>query len=314
MPASVATNPANAPAELSASAQRMADWKALSKPGITNLVLVTVAAGAFLAAWTDRLELPLLKLLATMVGSLLVVVGANIINQVLERDTDALMKRTRLRPIPAGRVAPMAGWGIAMACTVAGATILLVGANQIAMWVALLSWALYSFAYTPLKRHTSLATIVGAVPGALPPVIGWTAVAGVWERGAWCLFAIMFLWQFPHFLALGWMFREDYARGGLPQLSAADPTGGLTARQSMVYASALVPVSLVPTMFGLAGPVYFVVALVLSLGYLYMAARCVTGIDMDRRVRMLFRYSIIYLPVLLGVLIAEAWWMNVSVS
>jgi protoheme IX farnesyltransferase len=279
-----------------------ADLAELTKPKITLLVAVTTAAGFLLGAQGGAVA-PLL-LLNALAGTALVASGAAALNQVLERDTDARMRRTAGRPLPAGRLHPdlALAWGVGL--VLAGLAYLAVGVNLLTALVGAVSAALYVFAYTPLKRVSSLATLVGAVPGALPPVMGWTAVRDNLEPGAWALFGILFLWQLPHFLSIAWLYRDDYAQGGFPMLSVADPDGRRTARQAVLYGAALVPVSLLPSVLGLTGTAYFVGALALSLAFLgcsvaFAAART------QVRARRLLLASVLYLPAILLVMLID---------
>src|SRR5512143_765515 len=235
------------------SRSSLADRLELTKPRITVMVVFTSLVG-FVMASPGPLALPLLAL--ALVGTGLVASGAAVLNQVIERDTDALMLRTRGRPLAAGRVSLLEAVVFGALVTGAGLAVLLLGCGALPALVALTTWSSYLFLYTPLKRRTPLATLVGAVPGALPPVIGWTAASGSLEPGAFILFAILFLWQVPHFLAIAWLYRDDYARAGFPTLPVLDREGTFTARQAAVYCLALLFVSLAPFASGFAGPAY----------------------------------------------------------
>ena len=277
------------------------DLALLTKSGITGMVVVSAAVGILTAA-----DGPLSWTLwaATLVGTALVSAGASTLNQVVERDLDARMRRTAQRPLPAGRVHPDLALLIGVASSVAGLLLLAGLVNVPAAAVAGATLAGYVFVYTPLKRFHSVATIVGAVPGALPPVIGWVAVRGAVEPGALALFALLFFWQMPHFLAIAWLYRDDYERGGFPMLSVGDLDGSRTSRQALIYAAALVPVSLLPSVLGLTGLVYFIGALVLGLLFLAAAGR----FALDRSVknaRTLMLTSVFYLPAVFGVLVVD---------
>ena len=240
----------------------------------------------------------LVGLAVTCLGTALVASAAAAINQVDERETDRLMVRTRQRPIAEGRIGSGEGRVIAVALSVAGLAILWAAANVVAMLVALATFVSYAFIYTPMKRRTSLATVVGAVPGALPPLIGWAAARGtVAEPAPWALFLLMFLWQLPHFLAIAWLYREDYARAGLPMLSVVDRAGALTGRQATLWAATLVPFSVLPYLIGLTGPAYGAGALVLGALQLCLAANFAIR-RTDASARSLFYGSITYLPLL----------------
>lgn len=277
------------------------DYLILTKVRITALVLVTTAAG-FLLASSARLDPALLAW--TLLGTGLAASGAAALNQFLEREADARMRRTAGRPIPAGRMTPARGLTVGVALSVVGVAILVAFVNLLTGFLALATVLLYVGVYTPLKRMTPLNTIIGAIPGAIPPVMGWTAVTGEAGLPAWVLFAILFLWQLPHFLAIAWIFRDDYRRGGFPMLPVVDPGGEATGRQVALYCAALVPVSLIPTFLGLTGPVYFFGALVLGLGFLgagLMMALHRRGSE-ARRVLLA---SVTYLPLLLALLVVD---------
>jgi protoheme IX farnesyltransferase len=246
------------------------DYLELVKPRITFMVMLTALVGFVMGS----IGTPSLGgLLAAVGGTGLVAAGASCLNMLLERRTDALMHRSRNRPLPPGRLRPVdaLAWGAAL--TVAGTALLAWQSGGAAMMVALATWASYLFLYTPLKTRTSLATVVGALPGALPPVIGWAAARGDVDGAAFVVFAILFLWQIPHFLAIAWIYREDYARGGLPMLPVVDPDGAMTGRQAIANSVALLLVSLLPTVAGLAGVAYLIGAAVLGAGFIAMAVR-----------------------------------------
>jgi protoheme IX farnesyltransferase len=273
---------------------RAADYVTLAKPRLNLLVVATSLAG-FVMAHGDMSNL--VVVLSTIVGTALVAGGASAVNQVYERRTDALMQRTRMRPMADGRLAPNDALRYAFVLCAAGLLMLALGANILSALVAFATLVSYAVVYTPLKLRTSFATVIGAVPGALPAVIGWAAAANDLSLGAWILFGIVFLWQLPHFLAIAWMCREDYARAGFPMLPVIEPDGRSTGRQSVAYAAALLPVSLAPTLAGMAGPTYFVGAFVLTLGFLALTVRFArTRSNADART--VFFGSITYLPIL----------------
>ena len=233
-------------------------------------MLVTTAAGLYLAAPEG---VPSAVLLHTLVGTALVAGGAAALNQVWERDTDALMRRTRRRPVASGRLrAPEGSW-FGLALSAAGLVELAVGVNVISAAVAAFTLGSYVLVYTPLKRRTSLATLVGGVPGALPAVIGWVAATGALTLPALVLFGIVFFWQMPHFLAIAWLYRDDYAAAGIPLLPVLEPDGRRTGRQALLYSAALWPVSLMPPLVGLGGGAYTIVATVLGFMLLALSAR-----------------------------------------
>jgi protoheme IX farnesyltransferase len=280
---------------------RTADFIALAKPRLNMLVVVSAVAGYVMASGDTG---DMVRLLCMTIGTGLVAGGASGFNQILEREPDALMQRTRLRPMPDGRLSVRDAILFAVALTVAGLIILAAGANVLSALVAFATLASYAVVYTPLKKRTSFSTVVGAVPGALPPVIGWAAAEGTLSRGAWVLFGIVFLWQLPHFLAIAWMHREDYARAGFPMLPVIEPDGRSTARQAVVYSAALLPVSLAPTLIGMTGTLYFGIALILSVLFLALAFKfALTRSIPDAR--RLFFGSITYLPLLWIVMIAD---------
>lgn len=289
------------------SAGRLADYVELLRPRMTVLVLFTVGAGAFLAAQATGEPLPELlpQLIHAVLGTALVAAAASTVNQYLERHSDALMRRTENRPLPSGRLQPGAVLGLGIGLAAAGFLYLLAALPQpAAALVAALTFSSYVFLYTPLKRRTPLNTLVGAVPGALPPVIGWTAVRGTIDAQAVSLFLIVFLWQVPHFLAIAWIYREQYARAGLLMLPVMDRDGTRTSQQMLRYCLVLIPVSLLPAMLGMAGPLYVVGAIALGLGFLSRA------LDFSRassvgQARRVLRASLVYLPALLLLLLVD---------
>ena len=276
-----------------------ADWLELTKPRITMMVVFTALVG-FVAAsaaspWSGLLT-------AALVGTGLVAGGASVLNMVMERDTDALMQRTRTRPIPAGRIRPADARWFGALLTFGGLALLLSLCGALAALVAFATWASYLFLYTPLKRRTHLSTLVGAVPGALPPVIGWAAASGRLEPGAFILFAIVFLWQIPHFLAIAWLYRDDYERGGFPMLPVIDREGRVTGRQAVLHSVALLVVSLAPVAAGLGGVVYLAGALILGVALTLAALRLARARN-DVAARSLFLASVLYLPALTSLLL-----------
>lgn len=279
---------------------RAADYVTLAKPRLNLLVVASTLAG-YVMGGGDMSDV--VRVLAMVGGTGLVAGGASAFNQVIERRTDALMRRTRQRPVAEGRLGPSDALAYASALSLAGLAILALAVNLLSAWVALATLVSYAAIYTPLKLKTSLATVIGAVPGALPPVIGWAAATGGLSQGAWVLFGILFLWQLPHFLAIAWMYREDYARAGLAMLPVLEPDGRSTARQSAIYAAALLPLSLAPTLVGMTTTAYFVAALILTLGFLGLALRFAWTRSVPDA-RRLFFGSILYLPVLWVLMIA----------
>jgi protoheme IX farnesyltransferase len=279
----------------------VADYLELTKPRITLTVVMTALVGYVMGT---RGPVSFSRLGVALVGTALVAAGASALNMLLERRTDALMLRTRNRPVAAGRLRVTEALAFGLALTLAGLAVLRFGAGPLAALVALLTWASYLFAYTPLKTRTSLSTIVGAFPGALPPVIGWAAARGQIEPGAVVLFAILFLWQIPHFLAIAWIYREDYARGGLPMLPVLDPAGVVTGRQAVANSLALLLVSVVPTIAGLTGRLYFVGAVCLGIAFTSVAVWSAIR-RTAAAARWLFLASILYLLALCTLLLVD---------
>ncbi len=267
----------------------------LAKPGIVVMVMLTAGAGFWLAGPELSQAIVLFHVL---MGTVLVASGANALNQVAERDADALMKRTRGRPLPAKRLSVASAGAFAWITGITGIAYLGIFVNSLTAVIAAVTLVSYVFVYTPLKKHTSVSTLIGAVPGALPIVGGWVAARGTLSGEAWILFWILFLWQLPHFLALAWMYRDDYARGGFKMLSVGDSDGRVTFGHATLYAAALLPVSLAPTIVGIAGTFYFVGALVLSSVFLYASFLAVRECTMERA-RRVFKISLAYLPALL---------------
>ena len=274
---------------------RVADWITLAKIRVNTLVVATTAGGYYMATPGD---VDLAGLAITCVGTALVAGGAAAFNQVSERDTDALMDRTRNRPVAGLRMSPREGRIVAAVLSAAGLGILGAAVSMLAMWVALATLFSYVLCYTPLKRYTSFSTVVGAVPGALPPMIGWAAARGsIDELAGWSLFFIMFIWQLPHFLAIAWIYREDYGRAGLPMLPVIDHSGAMTGRQMALWAATLVPVSVMPTVVNLADQTYGIGVLILGLMQFALTIRFAWS-RTKANARVVFYASIIYLPLL----------------
>lgn len=285
----------NAPARIAAPPSRIADWITLAKIRLNTLVVATTAGGYYMGSAG---EVDLLRLAVASGGTALVAAGASAFNQVSERDTDALMDRTKNRPVAINRMSPIEGRVVAAVLSVAGLAILGAAVSMLAMWVALATLVSYVILYTPMKRITSFSTVVGAIPGALPPMIGWAASRGsINEVAAWSLFFIMFIWQLPHFLAIAWIYREDYGRAGMPMLTVIDKTGAMTGRQMVLWAATLVPVSVLPTAVHLADQVYAIGILVLGFAQFALAVRFAFN-RTKANARAVFFASIIYLPLL----------------
>ncbi len=271
---------------------RTADFVTLAKPRLNVLVVVTTLAGYYMG----HPETDAWLLFHTLVGTALVASGASAFNQLLEIDADGLMRRTRRRPLPSRRLTPGQARTFAILLSAAGIVQLAWGVNWVAATVAFATLLTYTAFYTPLKRRTSLATVVGGVPGALPPLIGWAAARGSLSMEAWILFGIVFLWQMPHFLAIAWLHRDDYGKAGFPLLPVVEPDGASTGRQALLYAAALVPVSLATTAVGLTGVAYAVGAGILGIAFTVLAARF-AWLRTPQSAKRLFFGSLAYLPL-----------------
>jgi protoheme IX farnesyltransferase len=276
----------------------VSDFVTLTKPGITIMVAITAAVGFYVAShgafdW---------KIFLHMVGgTLLSSAGAAAFNMLMERKLDAKMDRTKGRPLPAGRMAPSEAAVFGGVLCVAGLVWLAVAVNPLTAALSAATMVSYLALYTPLKTKSSVCTLVGAIPGALPPVMGWAAARGSVDTGAWVLFLVLFFWQLPHFLALAWMYREDYARAGFPMLPVEEPTGASTGRQVVLQTLALIVVSIIPYFFQMTGDAYPLAALVLGAGFLGFGVAFAADRSRNRASR-LFLASITYLPLLLGAL------------
>ena len=274
--------------------ERVAAYLELTKPRITFLIVLTSGAG-FALAVPGRVDFG--ALLSAMFGIALLASGIATLNQYIERDLDGLMRRTADRPLPSGKLLPWEALLFGAGLTFLAETYLAIVVNPLSAFVGLTVIAGYLFGYTPLKTKTSLSTFVGAFPGAVPPLIGWTAARGELSLEAWVLFAILFLWQFPHFLAIAWMYREDYARAGILMLPVVEPDGRVTAQQIVVYTLMLLPVSLIPAALGISGKIYLYGALVLGLLFLYYSVRAAFSKSRQQARRLLLA-SVLYLPLL----------------
>ncbi|MEO6436032.1 MAG: heme o synthase [Tepidisphaeraceae bacterium] len=296
------------PAEVSAAsapASRWVDFYELTKPRMNFLVLITTLVGFYMASGGEvGSSIHWLLLLPTLIGTALCAAGASVLNQYVERDLDKLMPRTRNRPVPAGRIEPREALLTGIVLGVAGALTLALCVNMLTALLGAVTLLLYVLVYTPLKRHTTLNTVIGAIPGAIPPLMGFTAVHNAFSPGALAVFAILFFWQMPHFLAIAILYKRDYALGGFKMLPVVDEQGSITARQIVLYAVALIPVSLMPVSAGIAGYAYFAVALMLGLAFLSFSVSCAASRSRPDA-RKLFFASIIYLPALLGVMMLD---------
>lgn len=280
------------------SLAKLSDYVELTKPGVTFMVLFSTVAGFYLGS---QKSLDFLLLFNTLLGTCLVAGGTNALNQLIERENDARMKRTRKRPLPAGRLQPRQAQFFATIISTTGILYLCSFVNLLTGFLAALTLGSYVFIYTPLKSKTSFSTVVGAVPGAIPPVGGWAAARGDIGLEAGVLFAILFFWQIPHFLAIAWIYRADYTRAKFPVLPVIDRKGTVTSMHIIANCLALLSVSLLPTLFGLAGNIYFVGALLLGLGFLASGMRVAIS-KSNSCARSVLHASIIYLPVLLALM------------
>lgn len=288
------------PANTADPVTRRADYTALTKPRITLMVVITAAAGFALApgVWSW------LTLLGTLFGTALSCMGASVLNQVIERETDGMMERTMSRPLPAGRIGASEAIWFGTALGLLGVALLALTTTWLAAALSAFTIVSYVLVYTPMKRYSPMALLVGAVPGAMPPMIGYAAVTGDLGAAAWLAFAIMFAWQVPHFLAIAWLYRDDYARAGFPMLPVLDPTGQRTFRQVLIGCLLLVPLGGLPTMLGISGVAYFFTALICGLGFLAFGVALVLRPGRTQA-RRLFLVSLIYLPVVLTVMLVD---------
>ena len=279
---------------------RAAAFVELTKPRITFLIVLTSAAGFALGS----AKVNYVAMLSAMLGIGLLSSGIATLNQYMERDLDGLMRRTADRPLPTGKLFPWEALVFGIGLTVAAEVYLAVLVNPLSALLGLTVIAGYLFGYTPLKTRTSLSTLVGAFPGAVPPLVGWTAARGELSLEAWVLFAILFLWQFPHFLAIAWMYREDYARAGILMLPVVEPDGRVTGQQIVIYTLMLLPVSLLPTVLGISGQIYFVGAIILGGLFLYSSFKAAFS-QSRQAARRLLLASVIYLPLLFILMVID---------
>ena len=277
------------------------DLLELTRMRLNLMVVLTTAMGFVMAA--DG-AFPVALFFHTLIATALVACGSSVLNQVLEREIDARMKRTANRPLPAGRIDPDVALFLGVLLSVVGLVYLVLAVNLLTALLGALTLASYLFVYTPLKPVSSLSTVIGAVPGAVPPVMGWAALRGDLGLEAWALFGILFFWQIPHFLAIAWLYRQDYERGGLPMLPVVDAGGAVTARQMVLHCAALVPISALPSVVGLNGPAYLAGALVLGMIYLWYCLGFVRARS-NQAARRLMLASVIYLPALLTVMLLD---------
>jgi heme o synthase len=280
------------------------DYIALTKPRITWLILMSTGVGYFFGAQKSMSGWHLLTLVNTILGTGLIASGTAALNQWMEREADAKMRRTQARPLPAGRLDARSALVFAIAISIAGFAELWFGANRLSAAIGLVTLLCYLFVYTPLKRRSPHSTTVGSVPGAMPPLIGFAAASGTLTWDAWALFAILLLWQFPHFYAIAWMYKEDYARAGIRMLPVVEPDGRSTAQRILIYSLALIPISLMPKFLAMAGDVYLYGALALGLALLYYGLR--VRADRTRtQARRVLLASVIYLPALFTLMLFD---------
>ena len=284
-----------------ALSSRLNSYIALTKPDVSFLVVITTAAGYYMGA---RGPLNWLNLIHTVFGTTLIAAGTSALNHYVERESDRYMRRTASRPLPSGALHAREALGFGLFLAIAGALYLYFGAGMLAAGLGMATCVSYLLAYTPLKKRTIWATLVGAFPGAIPPMIGWAAATGSLDRGAWLLFAILFFWQFPHFHSIAWMYREDYARAGMLMLPVVDRQGTRTFRQIVITAAVLVAVGVLPSILGLAGIVYLIGSLVVNVALLRVclwAASAKTNV----RAKWLMHATVLHIPVLLGLMIYD---------
>jgi protoheme IX farnesyltransferase len=291
---------------------RWADYLELFKVRVTSEIMLTAWAGFYLGSMRSGITSMHWGLLQSLLGIALVSCGASALNQVIERRVDASMPRTSQRPLAAGRFGVLHGLTLGLACFAVGALVLAWFTNPVTVTLTLLTGFAYVAVYTPLKRYTTLATFIGAFPGAMPPLLGWTAARGEIEWPAVALFAILFVWQFPHFMAIAWLYREDYAKAGIRMLPVVQPDGWSTVSEALIYAVLMIPVSAVPYYLHLTGRIYLVAAVLLSLVYLAYTirfariTRALSPAESRGYARDLLRASVIYLPLLLTVMMLNA--------
>lgn len=277
------------------------DYLELTKPNVVWLILMSTLVGYYVAAPG---QLSLIAMFHVVFATGLMAAGTGALNQWWEQRTDCLMQRTENRPLPSGRLSSVGALSFGLALAAAGLAYAAVAVNMLSFWVGLATVVSYVLVYTPLKTRSPLATFVGAFPGAAPLLLGWTAARNNLSLEGWVLFAILFLWQFPHFYAIAWMYREDYGRAGIKMLPVVDPEGSSTGRQIIAYAFNLIPVSVAPWMLGMAGPVYGVAAVILGSVYLYYGVR-LARIKTHAAARKLLLASVVYLPLLYLFLVAD---------
>jgi heme o synthase len=288
------------------------DYAELTKLRVTTLIVMTAWCGYFFGAHKAGVSWLSWGLFHSLFGIGLVSSGTAALNEVLERDVDAHMRRTALRPLPAGRMSLLHAGVVGGLASVGGSIYLALTTNPLTGLLTFLTSVVYLAAYTPLKRVSPICTFVGAFPGAMPGVLGWTSVRGQLEWGTLVLFAILFVWQFPHFFSIAWLYREDYAKGGVRMLPVVDQDGRSTARRILIYSVALIPISVLPSLMGMAGKIYFVGAAVLGLALLYFGIRLaflnlpLSSATSKMRARHVLQATVIYLPLLFALMMGNA--------
>jgi len=293
-------------------AARFSDISQLTKPRITVLVALTALIGYCLGARVDGGMQPVFDVIANsivtvlglVVGTSVSCMGAAALNQWMERDVDALMHRTQQRPLPTGRLTPAAAFAVGLTLAIVGVSLLTATTNVLTGGLCAFTIVSYVLVYTPMKRISSISTIIGAVPGAMPPVMGYAAATQRLDQTAVVLFAILFLWQLPHFLAIAWLYREDYARAKMPMLPVIDPSGAAAFRQMLLGCIALLPLGLLPTMMGISGPIYFIGALACGLAFLLSAIYLIIRRTRSAA-RLVFFMSLLYLPAIYALMLAD---------
>jgi protoheme IX farnesyltransferase len=280
---------------------KLGAYIALTKPDVSFLVLMTTGAGFYMGA---RGPMPWLHMTRVVFATMLIAAGTAALNHYIERESDRHMRRTATRPLPTGLLTPAEALWFGLVLTLAGVIDLYLVAGYVACLLGVFTSVSYLLAYTPLKKRTIWATFIGAIPGAIPPMIGWTAATGRLDAGGWLLFAILFFWQFPHFYAISWMYREDYARAGILMLPVVDKDGTRTFRQIILYACGLVAVSLLPSILGFTGILYFFGALVTSTASLQVCLWAASA-KTNTRAKWLMHATVLHIPILLGLMMYD---------
>ncbi|MGB7209948.1 MAG: heme o synthase [Pyrinomonadaceae bacterium] len=281
--------------------ERIAAFVELTKPRIAFMLVLTSAAGFYIGT---KGSFDAALFVNSMIGILLLAFGVSTLNQYIERDTDALMDRTAKRPIPTSRITANEALVFGILQCAVSEIYLYVLVNPLTAVLGLTVIVGYVFLYTPLKTRTSASTAIGAIPGAMPPLMGWTAAANEITIGAWALFALLFLWQFPHFLAIAWIYKEQYAKAGIKMLPVVEPDGRITARQIVLFAIMMVPISLAPFFLGFAGLIYLIGATILGVWFLFESVQTARAKTVERARRLLM-VSVLYLPLIFGLLVID---------